>query len=393
MIRIIVYLLLSFIFILPTKGAVKDYYSIVVGGSGGLWSNGGYWSNTSGGIPCGCAGPGTPTSDNAYIETNMNLDINVSSSGIINIASGSSLQSLTRNLEIKAGGHLIVSGILKVYDLTFYNGSFVTLNPGGQIIVLNNLTNMNNSDNVSINGSVSVTGTFQNGNGGIISGTGQITAGTFTGVGTTFGYENGTIPPGTTVSTGSLPIELVSFSATSEKGIVDLKWSTSAEINNDYFSIERSKDGVNFEIIDRIKGQGNSNTLTNYSYSDNNPLHGISYYRLRQTDFDGKNSTSEIVYVDISKMASLPISMEIYPNPLSQNENINIKISEYEPETEVLVVVRNLLGQELYSKVVMTDFSGNSITAIDLENRLPAGTYLIIGTSLNQTFNKYLIIK
>ena len=393
MIRILFLLLFSSTLFFQTEAAVKDYYSIVVGGSGGVWSNGGYWSNTSGGIPCGCLGPGSPTSDNAYIETDMTLDINVSTSGIVNIASGRSLQSNTKNLEIKAGGYLHVYGILKVWDLTFYNGSYVTVYPGGQIIVLNNLTNMNNSDNVTIDGSISVTGTFQNGNGGDITGNGSITAGTFTGVGTTFGYENGTIPPGTTVSTGSLPIELVSFSANTEKGNVTIKWSTSSETNNDYFSIERSTNAIEFEVIDKIMGKGNSNTTNNYSYTDDNPLHGISYYRIRQTDFDGKNTVSEIISIDNSSIESIPLSFEIFPNPISQTENTNIRISDYEPESEVLVVLRNLLGQELYSKVIMTDFSGNSITAIDIENRLPAGTYLIIGTSVNQTFNKYLIIK
>jgi hypothetical protein len=59
----------------------------------------------------------------------------------------------------------------------------------------------------------------------------------------------------------------------------------------------------------------------------------------------------------------------------------------------VLVVVYNILGEEMYSKITITDYSGNSISAIDLGNRLSAGTYLIKGTSLNQTYNKYLIIK
>lgn len=387
-------LFLITIFSLPLFVIGANFYSINDGGGlGGNWNNSGYWSSTSGGSPCGCL-PGDPkNTDLVYIETDMTLNVNTTSSGRLTINSGKSLQTTTKNLEIKAGGYLIVSGTLKVYDLTFYNGSFVEVKPGGKIIVLNNLVNMNNSDNVTIDGAVTVTGTFSNGNGGDVSGTGNISAGSFTGTGITFGYTNNTIPAGTNVSNGSLPIELSSFESVVESGVVKIYWTTSTEINNDYFSIERSKNGIDFEEIEKIKGQGNSNTLTNYNFIDSNPLHGNSYYRLRQTDFDGKSTLSDLISVNLSKLEKLPLSFEIFPNPIAKNENTNINITSFEPETEVLVVVRNLLGQELYSKILITDFTGNSICAIDLENNLPAGTYIIIGTSLNQTFNKYLIIK
>jgi len=92
------------------------------------------------------------------------------------------------------------------------------------------------------------------------------------------------------------------------------------------------------------------------------------------------------------KPISLPLSFVVYPNPVSKGENPTLKISDFKAEKEVIVVVINMLGQELYSKVLITDYTGNSVTAIDLENRLPAGTYLIIGTSLNQIYKKYLII-
>lgn len=370
-----------------------NYFSINDGGGmGGDWNNSGYWSNNSGGAPCGC-GPSTIGSSFTYIQTDMNMNVNIAEFGHLEIATGKSLTTLTKNLDIKGGSTFVLYGMLKVYDLTFFNGSIIEIKPGGVLIVLHNFYNNNNSDQVNIDGTVTVSGTYDNGNGGSVTGDGNITATNYTGVGTTFGYANDSIPAGSSVSTGSLPIELVSFTASQEKGKVVLKWTTNAEINNDYFSVERSINGISFEVIKKIKGQGNSNSLTNYIENDSNPLHGISYYRLRQTDFDGKNSVSEIVAVDISKLEALPLSFEIYPNPISQYEKPIIKISEFESQKEVLVVVRDLLGQELYSKVIMTDFSGNSITAIDIENRLPAGTYLIIGTSVNQIFNKYLVIK
>lgn len=197
---------------------------------------------------------------------------------------------------------------------------------------------------------------------------------------------------GSTTSTNPLPIELLSFTAQVFEQQVELNWSTSSEINNDYFTVERSKDGYTFEELDQIHGNGNSNIKNNYFYIDRNPYPGTNYYQLKQTDYDGKFTTSDIIQVLFETKIS-PLNFIIYPNPITKGENPTLKITDFEKEKEVLVVVRNLLGQELYSKVIITDFSGNSINAIDLENRLPAGTYLIIGTSLNQTYNKYMIVK
>ena len=202
------------------------------------------------------------------------------------------------------------------------------------------------------------------------------------------GFSDFCLLKGTTIP---LPIELISFTAEYNSGNVLLNWTTNSETNNDYFTIEKSPDASIFNNVTTVKGAGNSHSLLHYSAIDKEPYSGISYYRLRQTDFNGKYSLSNLVAVNISKPLTT-LSFEVFPNPTSKEVNPSIKIAS-EPQTEVLVVVLDLLGQELYSKVIMTDFSGNSITAIDLENRLPAGTYLIIGTSLNQTFNKYLIIK
>ncbi len=190
----------------------------------------------------------------------------------------------------------------------------------------------------------------------------------------------------------SLPIELLDFNAIKNSNVIDINWATAAEINNDFFTIEKSSNGLEFETVTIVKGAGNSSNKIEYYTVDDNPYKGISYYRLKQTDYDGKFTFSKLVAVDFTETSN-NLSFDIFPNPISQNESTNIRINQFQPETEVLVVVRNLLGQELYSKVLMTDFSGNSIIAVDVENRLPAGTYLIIGTSLNHTFNKYLVIK
>ncbi len=86
---------------------------------------------------------------------------------------------------------------------------------------------------------------------------------------------------------GALPIELVNFSAKKEKDKTVVRWETGSEVNNDYFTIERSEDGLNFYSIGKLPGAGNSTVNLQYSFDDESPVDGTSYYRLTQTDFDG----------------------------------------------------------------------------------------------------------
>ena len=95
-----------------------------------------------------------------------------------------------------------------------------------------------------------------------------------------------------------LPVELLSFSAERNNRYVDLSWITATEINNDYFTVERSLDGINFTVIGSMPGSGNSSIILNYKLIDSSPIENeISYYRLKQTDFDGAYSYSDIVSV------------------------------------------------------------------------------------------------
>ena len=115
-------------------------------------------------------------------------------------------------------------------------------------------------------------------------------------------------------SLSPLPIELTFFQADEREIEVDLYWQTASEVNNDFFTIERSRDALSWEGVLTIDGAGNSNDLLNYTAIDHFPYSGVSYYRLKQTDFDGKFSYSEIetVYLldEISKT-----ELSLYPNP------------------------------------------------------------------------------
>ncbi len=118
-----------------------------------------------------------------------------------------------------------------------------------------------------------------------------------------------------------LPIELIAFDAQYKDHQVELSWSTATEINNDYFTIERSSDAIHFEEIARIVGAGNSNAVVHYSDVDQDPLSGTSFYRLKQTDYDGLFQYSEMTSVTISEEEAVLV----YPNPILKNNTITVQ--------------------------------------------------------------------
>ena len=118
------------------------------------------------------------------------------------------------------------------------------------------------------------------------------------------------------VINGVLPIELEKFEVQEVADGVKLSWETATEVNNDYFEIERSIDGVSFESLQQINGAGESNIPIGYSWVDEQPFSGPNYYRLKQVDFDGRFSYSEIKVLQLNRLGlSGKSSYLIQPNP------------------------------------------------------------------------------
>jgi hypothetical protein len=137
-----------------------------------------------------------------------------------------------------------------------------------------------------------------------------------------------------------LPIELLYFDAVLEDDGVHLSWETASEVNNDYFTIEKSVDGTNWEIFETVKGAGNSSFAIPYHRLDRKPYYGLSYYRLKQTDFDGK-----FEYFGPISIVNEP-KFVVYPNPA--NDLVNI-VSSFE---NLPLKVLNSLGEEIFVSVV-----------------------------------------
>lgn len=176
------------------------------------------------------------------------------------------------------------------------------------------------------------------------------------------GISNGSIV--CALSTAPLPIELLSFNAVADGNKVNLKWTTATEVNNDYFTVEKSRDGISFEQSGRVRGAGNSTSAIEYTNTDNHPFSGLSYYRLKQTDFNGDFTYSKIVPVETGEGNSVIIT-NVYPNP-SNGPNVNIYVSSASL-SPVDVDVFNPLGQ----RVSHLQLQPNDNGIIDMQIPLP----------------------
>jgi len=116
----------------------------------------------------------------------------------------------------------------------------------------------------------------------------------------------------------TLPVELASFTATEENGNVQLEWETTSEENNDFFTIERSYNAAIWQSIGKVDGTGTTQKTHNYDTLDRNPLKGTSYYRLKQTDFNGNFKYSDVRSVNIDNGAPILI----YPNPATSTVTV-----------------------------------------------------------------------
>ena len=389
-----------FLIVLILLGASSVYAGTVYSRADGGWSVAGTWSSSGhAGPSCGC----TPGSNDVVIVGGGNAitfssDINLNGGGNpdqLTIESGASLTGDgSSDIQVSSGGILAVRGGFSVRTVDFSNGSIVNVEAGGLLTVTGSFGNSNNSDDVTVDGTMNVAGDFDAGNGSEITGSGDISVTgnvSLSGSASVFGCS---LPTeccsgwlNCTFAT-ALPIELVEFEADVHDNCVDIYWSTASEINNDYFTIEKSHHGKHFKELTTVWGAGNSTEQIDYFEKDCHPYNNISYYRLKQTDFDGTSTYSLIVAIEFHHKSNK--DLYVYPNP-SQGA-FTIELKDFVEAEMVLVVVRDINGVEHYSNVVVASIDGNNVIAIDPSHELSPGTYTITGTTDDQLFSKTLII-
>lgn len=172
-------------------------------------------------------------------------------------------------------------------------------------------------------------------------------------------------------SCGLLPVSLVSFNGKYSNGTSTLDWQTSQEVNNKEFQLLRSPDGNKFDVVATVQGAGNSAVVKNYQYQDRISGQGYVYYRLRQVDFDGLVTSSNIVRLSMGNEVR---SLEVYPNPFTTTFTASFSAGRAAKATMQLV---NMKGQSVYSTSITVIKGFNAIQMNNLPD-LQSGLYQVI---------------
>lgn len=314
-------------------------------------------------------------------------DLGQGGNATITVRDGATL-NFTGALDIQNGsGVTIQSGGWINVDAQIVSGGspggLLTIESGATMVVANDFTNNNSSDGVTINGTLIVGGNFTNGNGSDIVGSGSISVdGTVD--------NGGTIGGSTGNDLGVLPVELLHFQASIQHNHhVALSWSTASETNNDYFTIERSEDGENFYEIGRVTGNGTTNQVIDYIFTDKFPFSSIEYYRLKQTDYDGKFEHFDIARVETG-LESQQESLSVYPT-IVKDHRVTIK-SNHPFQMQELIIYNLSGGKSINLK--SQSIQENPLTYQVNTGQLQTGVYVLEATtSLGKKSSYRLIVK
>ncbi len=189
-----------------------------------------------------------------------------------------------------------------------------------------------------------------------------------------------------------LPVEILDFYGYKQGENIMIEWATTSEINNDYFVVERSLNGFDFEKLTQVEAAGNSNAILSYSATDAEPFKGINYYRLKQVDFDGKFEYSDIIKVDYFENGNNGAKkiVKLLPNPI-ESEDLVIKLYGFNSQERLDIRVISPVGVSIYQKTSTANENGNQ--AIVLNNRIfrSKGLFVINVISNDTVITKKLI--
>lgn len=166
-----------------------------------------------------------------------------------------------------------------------------------------------------------------------------------------------------------LPVELTEFSGYNNGDANELLWSTSTQVNCDYFILQRSNEGIDFSDLAQVDGAGNSTELLEYRVTDPDPNDGITYYRLKQVDFDGWYAYSDVIAINSNNGSDI----RIYPNPTTMD--LFIDFNEDLDEGTQTIMISDISGKVVIEQV---EFSHSQLTyKIDNFSTLKPGIYMV----------------
>ena len=170
----------------------------------------------------------------------------------------------------------------------------------------------------------------------------------------------------------AFPIELTHFSGAVKGQAIQLSWNTATEQNNDYMSVERSSDGVQFAELGRVKGAGTTEQPQQYNFVDEKPLPGLNYYRLRQVDFDGAFEYHKVISILFDSKGS-SLALQSFPNPAQDFLQARWTPSPTQPTSLLLIDIAGRKVAEYKAPAGVNTFEAPL-------NGLPAGMYFLQST-------------
>ncbi|MCB0488767.1 MAG: T9SS type A sorting domain-containing protein [Cyclobacteriaceae bacterium] len=280
---------------------------------------------------------------------------------------------IKQNLNSETSGDVLVekNGRVAIYGNLINSGStggtLFTVQNGGQVYIHGNINlTGNGGDQIVNNNSSSPYGLYVNGT--ITNSGGGSTTTANKGNQSTMQSTNPDFFNWVASQSGSpLPVELLFFVANSISGSVELEWATSSELNFDYFSIQRSTNGKDFEEIGQAHGHGTTEERHDYSFVDESVLVQKLYYRLKTVDFDGYTEYSNIAIIDFSGAKTAVV----YPNPVEDGRlfaKFNFDLTD-----KTYVEITDMVGSTKLSLVLP-----NSGTDLLIPISIEPGTYILL---------------
>ena len=174
-----------------------------------------------------------------------------------------------------------------------------------------------------------------------------------------------------TPNSQALPVELLSFSGDCNEGQVTLSWQTATEHNSDYYEVEKSRDGMNWQVLTTVEAAGNSTQLLNYGTMDAHAMEGNNYYRLTQVDIDGTSKTYDVINVSCSGTSKGYFTA--YPNP--STGTFQVILNDKQMVGTGQLRVKDTKGSELLNRTIEVKPGINMFSVTDMN--LAPGVYYI----------------
>lgn len=310
--------------------------------------------------------------------------LTIVSNAVLNVGDAAN----SRDFTVNNGLNLTVGGVLHIHGDLIVNNN-ITISVTGVLIIDGDVI-MNNGSSLSVtSGSFSVGGNFTGGNNTSISltlpGTLDVAGDLNVGTGSTLGGNGilsvGGACAGPICTDSQLPVTLIFFNVSVTNGLVVLNWATASELNFDYFSVEKSVDGILFSEIGRVQGHGTTSIQHSYTFADNNATIGKLYYRLKSVDFDGYSEYFSIEKVEYSDQKSFMI----YPNPVT-GDRLNLRMN-FRSDQLVIIQATDITGSQVLKYVT------SPINEFFIPISLRPGAYVFSIKSGNHAESKRIVVK